>query len=141
MKLFAKGLLLIAVPGAIELALLGAVFGTQQDAAQAARRADASKQVLWQASSLVDPLMREAARVRTGIALGDPSFIDRHAVWIEFSDRLTQLSRAVADNPVQRARVERMREAARHTAQTRFCASLAAPQYLRYYEKVLSGQR
>ena len=112
MKLFAKGLLLIAVPGAIELALLGAVFGTQQDAAQAARRADASKQVLWQASSLVDPLMREAARVRTGIALGDPSFIDRHAVWIEFSDRLTQLSRAVADNPVQRARVERMREAA-----------------------------
>jgi len=112
MKLLAKGLLLIAVPGAIELALLGAVFGTQQDASEAARNADASKQILWQASSLVDPLMREAARVRTGIALDDPSFIDRHAVWIEFSDRIGQLARAVADNPPQRTRVERMRDAA-----------------------------
>jgi len=112
MKLLAKGLLLIAVPGAIELALLGAVFGTQQEAAQAARRADASQQILWQASSLVDPLMREAARVRTGIALGDASFIDRRAVWIEFSDRIAQLARAVADHPAERARVERIRSAA-----------------------------
>ncbi|HTH61560.1 MAG TPA: ATP-binding protein [Paraburkholderia sp.] len=112
MKLLAKGLLLIAVPGAIELALLGAVFGTQQEAARAARNADASQQILWQASSLADPLMREAARVRTGLALGDSSFIDRHAVWIEFADRSAQLARAVADNPIQRARVDRMREAA-----------------------------
>jgi len=112
MKLLAKGLLLIAVPGAIELGLLGAVSGTQHEAARAARSADASEQILWQASSLADPLMREAARVRTGIALGDPSFIDRHAVWIEFSDRIGQLARAVADNPPQRERVERMREAA-----------------------------
>ncbi|HEY1607718.1 MAG TPA: ATP-binding protein [Paraburkholderia sp.] len=111
MKLLAKGLLLIAVPGAIELVLLGAVFGAQQDTAQAARRADASKQILWQASSLADPLMREAARVRTGLALGDPSFIDQHAVWIEFSDRITQLERAVADSPPQHARAERMRDA------------------------------
>ena len=112
MKLLAKGLLLIAVPGAIELALLGAVVGTQRDAARAAHSADASQQILWQASSLADPLMREAARVRTGMALGDPSFIDRHAVWIEFSDRIAQLARAVAGNPSQRARVERMRAAA-----------------------------
>ena len=112
MKLLAKGLLLIAVPGAIELSLLGAVFGTQQETAQAARSADASKQILWQASSLADPLMREAARVRTGIALGDSSFIDEHAVWIEFSDRVAQLERAVAGNPPQRARVERIRDAA-----------------------------
>jgi L-malate glycosyltransferase len=34
-------------------------------------------------------------------------------------------------------RLEAMREAARHTAQNRFCASLVVPQYVRYYESVL----
>ncbi|WP_321928494.1 sensor histidine kinase [Paraburkholderia guartelaensis] len=112
MKLFAKGLLLIAIPSAVELALLGVVFDTQGEAALAAKRAENTQQILWQANSLVDPLLREAARVRTGIVLEDPSFIDRHAVWTEFSDRITLLARMVADNPPQLARVERMRNAA-----------------------------
>jgi len=112
MKLFAKGLLLIAIPSAVELALLGVVFDTQGEAALAARRAENSQQILWQASSVADPLLREAARVRTGIVLEDPSFIDRHAVWTEFSDRITLLARMVADNPAQLARVEHMRAAA-----------------------------
>lgn len=112
MKLFAKGLLLIAIPSAIELALLGVVFDTQAAAAYAARSAQTSKQVLWQASSLVDPLLREAARVRTGIVLEDPTFIDRHAVWTEFADRIALLSTMVADNPAQLARVDHMRAAA-----------------------------
>jgi signal transduction histidine kinase len=112
MKLFAKGLLLIAIPSAVELALLGVVFDTQGEAALAAKRAENSQQILWQASSLVDPLLREAARVRTGIVLEDPSFIDRHAVWTEFSDRVTLLARMVADNPAQLSRVEHMRDAA-----------------------------
>jgi signal transduction histidine kinase len=112
MKLFTKGLLLIAIPSVIELALLSVVFDTQAAAARAARSAQISKQILWQASSLVDPLLREAARVRTGIALDDPSFIDRHAVWTEFADRIALLSRMVADNPDQLARVDHMRAAA-----------------------------
>ncbi|MEX3915498.1 ATP-binding protein [Paraburkholderia sp. BR10872] len=112
MKLFAKGLLLIAIPSIVELALLGVVFDTQGKAALAAKRAENTQQILWQANSLVDPLLREAARVRTGIVLEDPSFIDRHAVWTEFSDRITLLVRMVADNPPQLARVERMRDAA-----------------------------
>ncbi|MEM5311399.1 ATP-binding protein [Paraburkholderia sp. JHI869] len=112
MKLFAKGLLLIAIPSAVELALLGVVFDTQGEAALAAKRAENTQQILWQANSLVDPLLREAARVRTGIVLEDPSFIDRHAVWTEFSDRITLLARMVADNPPQLARVQRMRDAA-----------------------------
>ncbi|MEM5448399.1 ATP-binding protein [Paraburkholderia guartelaensis] len=112
MKLFAKGLLLIAIPSIVELALLGVVFDTQGKAALAAKRAENTQQILWQANSLVDPLLREAARVRTGIVLEDPSFIDRHAVWTEFSDRITLLARMVADNPPQLARVERMRDAA-----------------------------
>lgn len=112
MKLFTKGLLLIAIPSIVELVLLGVVLDTQQAAARAARNAENSKQILWQASSLVDPLLREAARVRTGIALEDPSFIDRHAVWTEFADRIALLSHMVADNPAQLTRVDHMRAAA-----------------------------
>jgi hypothetical protein len=33
-----------------------------------------------------------------------------------------------------------MRESARKTAQSRFCASLVVPQYIRYYESVLNNQ-
>ena len=36
-----------------------------------------------------------------------------------------------------RDRLEAMREAARKTAQTRFCSSLVVPHYVRYYEEVL----
>ncbi|QGZ61541.1 sensor histidine kinase [Paraburkholderia acidisoli] len=112
MKLFAKGLLLIAIPSVIELALLGVVFDTQGKAEQAARQAESSQQILWQARSLIDPLLREAARVRTAIVLDDASFIDRRAVWTEFSDRIALLARMVADNPAQRVRVDQMRAAA-----------------------------
>ncbi len=112
MKLFTKGLLLIAVPSAVELALLGFVFGTQEEAMQAAKGAADSQQVLWQATTLAQPLLREAARVRTGVVLGDPSFIDRRAIWADFSDRLGQLEHLVANQPEQVARVHRMRAAA-----------------------------
>jgi N-acetyl-alpha-D-glucosaminyl L-malate synthase BshA len=37
-------------------------------------------------------------------------------------------------------RLEAMREAARKTAQKRFCSSLVVPQYVRYYEAVLGGR-
>jgi N-acetyl-alpha-D-glucosaminyl L-malate synthase BshA len=37
-----------------------------------------------------------------------------------------------------RARLETMREAARKTAQKRFCSSLVIPQYVKYYEQVLA---
>ena len=37
-----------------------------------------------------------------------------------------------------KGRLEKMREAGRRTAQTRFCATLVVPQYVRYYEQVLA---
>ncbi|MFX1762017.1 ATP-binding protein [Paraburkholderia sp. A1RI-2L] len=113
MKLFAKGLLLIAIPSAIELALLGLVFDTQGEAALAAKSAENSKQILWQAAGLAHPLLREAARVRTAIVLEDPSFIDRRAVWAEFSDRIALLEHMVSDNPRQLARIQRINDYAR----------------------------
>jgi N-acetyl-alpha-D-glucosaminyl L-malate synthase BshA len=39
-----------------------------------------------------------------------------------------------------KARMEAMRDAGRKTAQSRFCASLVVPQYVRYYESVLKNQ-
>jgi signal transduction histidine kinase len=111
MKLFTKGLLLIAVPSAVELALLGVVFDTQQQTAQAAQWVSNSKQILYQSSAMVDPLLRQAARVRTSMVAGDPSFIDRHTVWVDLGDRLSNLETLVADTPPQLARVHRMQQA------------------------------
>jgi N-acetyl-alpha-D-glucosaminyl L-malate synthase BshA len=39
-----------------------------------------------------------------------------------------------------RSRLEAMREAGRKTAQTRFCATLVVPQYVRYYEAVIGSK-
>jgi signal transduction histidine kinase len=111
MKLFTKGLLLIAVPSVVELALLGVLLRTQEQTTQAAQWAAHSKQVLYQASVLVDPLLREASRVRAGLIVGNPSFLSGGAVWTGFDNRLKQLEKFVADNPLQVERVRRMREA------------------------------
>src|ERR1700744_1745871 len=111
MKLFTKGLLLIAVPSVVELALLGVVFDTQQQTAQAAQWVDNSKQILFQSSAIVDPLLRQAARVRTAMVIGDASLIDRHTVWVDLGDRLSNLEALVADTPQQVARVHRMQQA------------------------------
>lgn len=111
MKLFTKGLLLIAVPSVVELGLLGMLSKTQEQTTQAAQWAAHSKRVLYQASVIVDPLLRQASRVRAGLIAGDPSFIDRRAVWVDLNDRLAGLEKFVADDPLQVERVRRMREA------------------------------
>jgi signal transduction histidine kinase len=110
MKLFTKGLLLIALPSAIELALLGVVFDMQAQTTRAVERSSDSKQILYQAAALENPVLRQVARVRTGIVAGDPSFMDRHAAWVDIGDRLARLETAVADTPAQAARVQRMRD-------------------------------
>jgi signal transduction histidine kinase len=111
MKLFTKGLLLIAVPSLVELALVGMLSKTQEQSTQAAQWASHSKQVLYQASVIVDPLLREAARVRTGLILGDARYVDRQVVWVDLGDRLSRLEKLVADDPLQVERVRRMRAA------------------------------
>jgi signal transduction histidine kinase len=111
MKLFTRGLLLIAVPSAVELALLGVVFDTQEQTAQAAQWVTNSKQILYQSSAIVDPLLRQAARVRTAMVTGDVSLIDRHTVWVDIGDRLSKLDALVAGAPQQVARVHNMQRA------------------------------
>jgi signal transduction histidine kinase len=109
MKLFTRGLLLIALPSAVELALLGAVFDTQQQTAQAVARSAHSKQILYQAAALEDPLLSRVAQVRAALIAGDAAQVARHAPWADLQNRLAQLERLIADNPGQLARVARMR--------------------------------
>jgi signal transduction histidine kinase len=111
MKLFTKGLLLIAVPSVVELALLGVVFDTQEQTAQAAQWVDNSKQILYQSSALVDPLLRQAARVRTAMVSGDTGLIEHQSVWVDMGDRLAKLEALVAQTPQQLARVRNMQRA------------------------------
>ncbi|MEM5366790.1 ATP-binding protein [Paraburkholderia azotifigens] len=111
MKLFTKGLLLIALPSAIELALLGVVFDMQAQTTAAVERSSDSKQILYQAAALENPVLRQVARVRTGIAAGDPAFMERHAAWVDIGDRLARLEQAVADTSDQATRVQGMRDA------------------------------
>jgi glycosyltransferase involved in cell wall biosynthesis len=51
-------------------------------------------------------------------------------------DAMSQGALSLLRNP---DRLEAMRDAARKTAQKRFCASLVVPQYVRYYESVLNS--
>jgi len=111
MKLLVKGLLLIAVPSAVELVLLAVVFDAQQLTAQSGEWVASSKQILYQASSVMDPLLREAERVRTAIIVGDASLLDERAPWLDLDGRLTRLAHLVSDNPRQVRRVHDMREA------------------------------
>ncbi|CAG4887778.1 sensor histidine kinase [Paraburkholderia gardini] len=111
MNLYTKGLLLIAVPGAIELALLGAVFNTQAQTADAAQSVVGSAQILYRASSLMDPLLGEVVRVRTALVAGDASLIGSNAVWADLTSRLAQLDHLVAESPPERQRVREMRAA------------------------------
>ena len=110
MRLFTKGLLLVAVPIVFELALLAALFGVERQVADAERWALQSKKVINQAEALLDPLLRQASRLRAGIIVGDTSFADKRSTWIELADRLNALEAAVADNPEQTGRIARMRE-------------------------------
>ncbi|CBW75315.1 Sensory transduction protein kinase (EC 2.7.3.-) [Mycetohabitans rhizoxinica HKI 454] len=110
MRLFTKGLLLVAVPVVCELALLVALFGVERQVADAERWALQSKKVINQAEALLGPLLRQASQLRTGIIVGDPSFADKRATWVELADRLNALEATVADNPEQTGRIARMRE-------------------------------
>ena len=53
-------------------------------------------------------------------------------------DRMAAGAIALLRDP---ARHQAMRDAARRTAQTRFCASLVVPQYAKFYEEILAGAK
>lgn len=109
MKLFNKGLLLVAVPGLFELILLGLLFKSQQDATQAQGWALHTKEVIIQAGEVREPILLQSARLRKGIILDDVSELENSDLWETIHKELDELAALIMDNPEQAERVQRMR--------------------------------
>jgi hypothetical protein len=71
MKLFNKGLLLVAIPGLFELVLLGILYKSQEYATQAEAWALHTKDVIIQAAEVREPVLLQSQRLRAGIIFND----------------------------------------------------------------------
>lgn len=111
MKLFTKGLLLVAVPGIFELILLGLLYKSQQDATQAEIWALHSKNVIIEIGEVREPLLLQSARTRRGIMLNDMTDLDKTDLWDTLEQELDELVGMVADNPGQQNTAIRIRRA------------------------------
>jgi N-acetyl-alpha-D-glucosaminyl L-malate synthase BshA len=70
---------------------------------------------------------------------GVPELIDDGATGLLFKvGDVDAMAQGALDLLKNKPRLEAMREAGRKTAQTRFCATLVVPQYVRYYESVIA---
>jgi signal transduction histidine kinase len=105
MKLFTKGLLLIAIPSVLELVVLGTLLDKQRDASRVERWELHSQQVINQAASLIDPLLRESASLHGAAITGDAAPLAGNESWHDMNARLDTLNGLVSDDPLALARV------------------------------------
>lgn len=105
MKLFTKGLLLIAIPSVLELVVLGTLLDKQRDASRVERWELHSQQVINQAASLIDPLLRESARLYGAAITGEVAPLAVNEPWRDLDMRLEVLNELVGDDPLALARV------------------------------------
>lgn len=105
MNLLTKGLLLIAIPSVLELGVLGLLLDKQQDATRTEAWELHSRQVIDQAATLIDPMLRESSRVYGAAVTGSTRSLLEPDAWNEFDLRLANLSTLVADDPLQLARL------------------------------------
>lgn len=112
MKFFTKCVLLMAVPSVFEILLLGIALQTQVAYSNADQRAAQSRAVIREASAVLPAMLRQAANVRGAVITSTPTDIDQPELWSEVDLHLTQLTRMVADNPGQQARVARLQASA-----------------------------
>jgi signal transduction histidine kinase len=105
MKLFTKGLLLIAIPSVLELVVLGTLLDKQRDASRVERWELHSQQVINQAASIIDPLLRESARVHGAAITGEAGPLADTEPWRDLDARFQSLSELVGDDPLALARV------------------------------------
>ncbi len=101
MKLFTKGLLLIALPAGFQLLGLLFVFKVQADAADAADKSTLSKQVLTAANRVEIPILTIQADIRRAAIVNDPTMGNDPALWHDVEDRAATLVDLVAHNPPQ----------------------------------------
>ncbi|RKP46623.1 sensor histidine kinase [Pararobbsia silviterrae] len=109
MRLFTKGLLLIAIPSVFEIGLLGLVYATHLDTEVAGTWAAHSKRVIGQTNDVLEPMLVQSIRVRSAALANDPAAIDDTALWTELDRRVDRLTDLVADNPPQVARAAQIR--------------------------------
>jgi signal transduction histidine kinase len=101
MKLFTKGLLLVAVPGLFELILLGMLYKSQQDATEAEVWAVHTKNVIIQAAEVREPLLLQSSRMRRGIMLNDLTDLNKTDLWDDIDREMGELTAMVGDNANQ----------------------------------------
>jgi len=111
MKLFTKGLLLVAIPGLFELGLLAILSKSQSNATQAEAWLLHTKNVIIEAGKVRDPILEESIRMRTGIIFGDPNGLDKTDLWERVDKELAQLRELVRDNPEQLDNADKIHEA------------------------------
>ena len=105
MKLFRKGLLLVAIPGIFELGLLGILYKSQENATQAEVWALHTKDVIIQAAEVREPVLLQSARLRAAIILNDPAGLEKSDLWDSIEKEIGELRGLVGDNPEQLRRV------------------------------------
>ncbi|MGF6771110.1 signal transduction histidine kinase [Paraburkholderia sp. GAS199] len=110
MRLSTKGLLLIAIPAVLELALLTGLVKAQSDAAQAEKWAIHSEDVLRQTTAVLEPVLGESVLLRGAVLGEDSHFVTPVTVWMDVDRRIDQLAELVADNPAQVERVVQVRQ-------------------------------
>ncbi len=109
MKLFNKGLLLVAIPGLFELLLLGILYKSQQNATQAEAWALHTKDVIIQAAEVREPILLQSARLRAAIIFNDATGLDKTDLWESVTREIAELRALVSDNPKQLDKLEKIR--------------------------------
>ena len=106
-----KALLLLAVPFALLLVLLGLVAGVERDTADPQHRELHTREVVGQARQVMAHLVDAQSGVRGYVVTGDPAFLAPYdSAVTRLPTELDELTALVADNPTQVARVAALRE-------------------------------
>lgn len=111
MRLFTKGLLLVALPSAFQFLLLAALFVTQEQTDDAVKASLHSREVLEKVDDIISDVILESGRFRGAILAGVPSMAPQE-YWAGLDSKITSLLNMVGDNPKQLTRAVEMRHQA-----------------------------
>lgn len=112
MKLFTKGLLLIAVPAVCMVVFLGFLLQSQREADEATRWALHSKEVLEQTNDVLETILNESVRFRGALLSNQPSMAP-DPFWTGLYGKIATLEQLVSDSPAQRQKAALLGEMAR----------------------------
>jgi signal transduction histidine kinase len=111
LSIFSKGLLLIAIPLLLQLALLFVLRTMESSALEAERLAVHSKEVITKADDLHRMVVQQMASLRAAIIAGDANYQDpTSSAPGQIAGRLAEISALVRDNPPQGRRLARVRD-------------------------------